>query len=1382
MALTLPLNFASSLQGRDTALVPIVKIGDIYISTNSLSYDEKYIYPLLTSNPSLKESIDIEKRNYKISNISITISNYPYEGLRFSERFTGSLINEPVEIYWISPTTTTLDDGDDSALKIYQGQVRRYDHDDKKVRLVVEDKSQATLHRDLPTEILDPDDVAVPSKYKNKPVPFSYGGTVTPCVIKQSPPLGEFGFEAGNIEIYADNSDDTHALHLIVKEGGSFFFAQKVIQAEVDGEGSLLGYQNGTMQWELKPDNNNIIALISVTDDSGNSSNPISNDEIIAREDVGFEKMIVNPLRHKSEHYTSEEDIRLGYYTSIYNKDTQEVSGTLVRDNPVVLAPGGDFEEGFLAWDGTSQLSSLPEQTSQDIYEEVDPLPNINNRAMPGCHIITNITPISGEGNQRISCSATFKLYLAGLGLTDGFAPGIIHLSLGDATTEDISEDSATFTEEYAWDDAQYTYTTTEWTYIGTTGNWSGGDPDVFNTGTTQNIDGTGEKLLIYLVFNYSVLDIGAGKFRIDELSIRNNARLKGVLEQDYYATVAGRLAYSPTIAVGVPEILSDILTKELGHTTSITSTAYTDWGYAFSISSKINSKKLFEQLASASPYIPRFNNMGDFSLDVIKETYAIDDLSDVPNSTILNDEVIDYSFSRTKIEDVFTKLTFKYHYGHDTEEYTQSYTTEVEDSYADYNADYYGFPKTVYDTIDHSESTLIIDDDRGKYFSGVMGSVGNSPERFAKWMLMWSINQHLVMKVKLPLKYMNLEIGDIIRIGVPVSEGGDGVLGGVKPYGIDYTIGATLGSCSQALYPYFMITSTKKTLEHCEITAMQMHDLRFYDSFFFCGDQPMDVCGVCNGDGTSCNECSEIAGLFPHLYGGLENGCNPPTATELEYAISIQSAHGCDQVNDCNNVCGGSAYIDANEGTNDCPDGNCVGGDTENVPCIVGCMDELTYTYNPSAEVHNEGECVPFLSDYWCLAPECNNPPYINCAPEYLINDEHQDFPATGFNDDYDYIIFINGMDGSQSDLDPDIYMPFLNDRIDTGTDLNRIILIYADCYLVEDNPNLYTVQENAILMRADDTYGQELTAYDAKRLMVWTYEHFPPGLNPLSLIYSHEQEGTTYIPGSSGHIRGRTFGNSTSLQGNNSFYWEAAGDIRDTLMFDGFSSIIIHPDTPITMIIIDIWNPYEEDYHFQLEHLPGGNWTHTPAGGGFPAKSRGIFLREDENSFVSFVDSYVDPSALSAHPDSGSQYITTVTIDYGRNPLLMLTEQGSNKVINNGQLPIIFQLNVTYASESLVVGDNSFAGHTGLSMTWRLLRKTCSELGDLNCQGDFNVLDIVILANCVLAHNCPDLECGCAGNLNGDTDDNGDDIYNVLDIVALANCIILNNCSDLS
>jgi len=70
------------------------------------------------------------------------------------------------------------------------------------------------------------------------------------------------------------------------------------------------------------------------------------------------------------------------------------------------------------------------------------------------------------------------------------------------------------------------------------------------------------------------------------------------------------------------------------------------------------------------------------------------------------------------------------------------------------------------------------------------------------------------------------------------------------------------------------------------------------------------------------------------------------------------------------------------------------------------------------------------------------------------------------------------------------------------------------------------------------------------------------------------------------------------------------------------------------------------------------------------------------------------------------------------------------------------------------------------------QICEEECPGLGDLNGDGGWNVLDIVTLANCVLAGNCSELENGCAGDLNGDGG------YNVLDIVTLANCVLAGNC----
>jgi hypothetical protein len=60
--------------------------------------------------------------------------------------------------------------------------------------------------------------------------------------------------------------------------------------------------------------------------------------------------------------------------------------------------------------------------------------------------------------------------------------------------------------------------------------------------------------------------------------------------------------------------------------------------------------------------------------------------------------------------------------------------------------------------------------------------------------------------------------------------------------------------------------------------------------------------------------------------------------------------------------------------------------------------------------------------------------------------------------------------------------------------------------------------------------------------------------------------------------------------------------------------------------------------------------------------------------------------------------------------------------------------------------------------------------DLGDISGDGNINILDIVQLANCILAGNCSDLPNGCAADINDD------DNWNILDIVQLANLILDN------
>ena len=152
----LPTAFEADIQGQDLNLFPVVLIGSIPISTKDITLSSTIYKPLLLNIPSIKESIDFESRKYRISNVTLKISNYEYEGKRFSD-YAGNLINTSVTISWVSQS--------ESIFEVYSGFVRRYSHDDKTANLSLEDSSQKDLHKDVPIARLGDGDTVL-DKYK----------------------------------------------------------------------------------------------------------------------------------------------------------------------------------------------------------------------------------------------------------------------------------------------------------------------------------------------------------------------------------------------------------------------------------------------------------------------------------------------------------------------------------------------------------------------------------------------------------------------------------------------------------------------------------------------------------------------------------------------------------------------------------------------------------------------------------------------------------------------------------------------------------------------------------------------------------------------------------------------------------------------------------------------------------------------------------------------------------------------------------------------------------------------------------------------------------------------------------------------------------------
>ena len=84
------MSFENDIKGQNTQLYPVVQINNNWYSTNNVTVGDNYCKPILMNIPSIKESIDIESRKFKISNVSLQFNNFPFDGVRFSDQLSES--------------------------------------------------------------------------------------------------------------------------------------------------------------------------------------------------------------------------------------------------------------------------------------------------------------------------------------------------------------------------------------------------------------------------------------------------------------------------------------------------------------------------------------------------------------------------------------------------------------------------------------------------------------------------------------------------------------------------------------------------------------------------------------------------------------------------------------------------------------------------------------------------------------------------------------------------------------------------------------------------------------------------------------------------------------------------------------------------------------------------------------------------------------------------------------------------------------------------------------------------------------------------------------------------------------------------------------------
>ena len=864
--LKLPANFENDIQGRDTSLVPLVLIGKwqdpwdtmIKISTNDYVHTgEAYNIrwkPLLLNIPSLKESIDIEKRNYKISSVNLDISNFPYEGKRFSEVIAensvinGSLINVQCRIFWASPSTLLvrgidIDSNytayeDDYAFQVYYGTIRRYTHDDGKVRLVVEDRSQSTLHTDLPNHYIDTNN-SIPSKYRNKPIPMVYGHVNRSPLVSES--YGKWIADSLPINDFY-NDEETGYDELSLDDGRDNYSS-----LWMEGDSSLINVikedNNYNQSTQYTDDDNEIIFSFPIVPALA-TSDDFSHIELLCRDFSNdyvttLSNTLDDPLKTTDDYDSPPGSLRKMFDNSQDHNPITWSGQRSTNDMGLATSNHGHEKDLILFYDigfggfaiDFRSLYNLTIQTGFTFrYEFL--LLKVGFNFEPSYDHIGYAKIIGMKINNIDVSDILVPQNQSGFGM---YGTGAIVMQTSQGSASAIGGDSIWGISEHYEQFPKFT----DMTYFSNNlpafpiledlfnfpsalGNAIGG----YNDNANIQFFATADQIETETLIGFNTGSIS----NIDEIEFMREISATNIFDKNFYANVKGRQDSFGTLIENPDRIIMGILKDELNavpsYDSGISYSGYSSWKYAFTVDKKINSKKLIEGIASASPYIPHFNNMGEFKFDVIPVLGGTDSGSSI--ATIKESDVIKFSFSRTPIENVYTKVEFKYNWNYVMDEFNDIATADIislhlqaSGAYA-YDFNYYGLDSPYIEPITfkniHPRSTLVIDDDRGKYIRD-----DNTAQEFAMWQLLWSCNQHLKLTIKLPLKYMNLEIGDLVDF--------DRLIGEISPYGIDYTNNA-LYINAQRVYKNFLITSTNKTLESVEIECIQLHSLYTYADY----------------------------------------------------------------------------------------------------------------------------------------------------------------------------------------------------------------------------------------------------------------------------------------------------------------------------------------------------------------------------------------------------------------------------------------------------------------------------------------------------------------------------------------------------------------------
>ena len=188
--LTLSPQFDRDIQTKETNITPLLVIdNDIYISTVKGSFSANiFLEDYALNITSIKDSIDIKNKTIQINKVSFTLTNYPVNNKRFSDFIhERGLLNKGVQLYYKTPSCKTLDE----CLLVFEGTIRKLNHDSQTVRIDLEDLTEDVLKKNVPIANTGYTNNVYNESYINKPIPIVYGqvdkSPAIPYIDKENP-------------------------------------------------------------------------------------------------------------------------------------------------------------------------------------------------------------------------------------------------------------------------------------------------------------------------------------------------------------------------------------------------------------------------------------------------------------------------------------------------------------------------------------------------------------------------------------------------------------------------------------------------------------------------------------------------------------------------------------------------------------------------------------------------------------------------------------------------------------------------------------------------------------------------------------------------------------------------------------------------------------------------------------------------------------------------------------------------------------------------------------------------------------------------------------------------------------------------------------------